>query len=94
MESIESLNKELYGWKGACATLYAALPDPDKLDWLAEWLDELDSMDDAPQGNGVQRDLRRWAKMARDAKQLMPDMADTIKELADMIAELREAKKI
>lgn len=61
------------------ATLEVALPDPDKLDNLAEWMDIIDGMIDrarqvAPDvpavrnyvgGGEIQRDLRTWASRIR-----------------------------
>lgn len=42
-----------------------ALPDPDKLELLAEWFDMEDSQKDYQRGGEVQRDLRQWAHLAR-----------------------------
>lgn len=42
---------------------------PSKLEWLAFWLDGMDSIletvGNEPMGNAVQSDLRRWAVMLR-----------------------------
>jgi len=42
-----------------------ALPDPDKLETLALWLDLKEAADPSA-GVEVQLDLRRWARKARD----------------------------
>ncbi len=59
------------GLRAECTELQKALPGPDKLDLLAAFLDCLDKgnffgldMEDAE----AQRDLRRWAVLARDKK--------------------------
>lgn len=46
------------------AQLWGALPDPDKLDVLATWIDVMYPDDSNPE---VQRDLRRWADAIRAA---------------------------
>ena len=51
--------------------LLAALPDPVRLEMLADWLDRLDTAlaeDGLPkEPDDIQRDLRRWAVQARAA---------------------------
>lgn len=44
-----------------------ALPDPDKLGWLAQWLDQYDADRGVTDEHDVQDDLRRWARLARAA---------------------------
>lgn len=45
----------------------AALPDPEKLDQLAEWLDLDDVRRNRAGHDEVQQDLRMWASQARTA---------------------------
>ena len=48
--------------------LRAALPDPDKLETLANWLDLYDVRHIYKHGHDeIQNDLRKWAQLARDA---------------------------
>ena len=49
------------------AELKAALPDPDKLDLLADWLDLKDAQE-GRDGVEIQLDLRRWARLVREAR--------------------------
>ena len=39
--------------------------DPDKLDLLADWFDADDAAKGGNRGDGVQADLRRWARILR-----------------------------
>jgi hypothetical protein len=48
--------------------LRQALPDPEKLELLAVWVDAIDRDRGIPvHHDEVQRDLRRWAQAAREA---------------------------
>ena len=51
----------------AAPDLLAALPDPTKLDLLADWLDLDDVRRNRAGYDDVQTDLRCWAKLARAA---------------------------
>lgn len=48
----------------ASPDLYAAVPDPDKLELLADWFDKRYPNDQNPE---VQSDLREWARLGRTA---------------------------
>lgn len=44
------------------------LPDPDKLELLADWFDEYDQRRGDSPGGDVATDLRQWAKNSRNAQ--------------------------
>ena len=53
------------------AKLKAALSDPVKLELLADWLDVQDAKNGIPpEKHEVQDDLRRWARLAREARNI------------------------
>lgn len=70
VNSAEREAATLRGWTRVARYAVGANVAPDRLEALADWLDQLDKLRAVPgarPGDEVQRDLRTWASLMRDA---------------------------